>query len=399
MNQAIEQLHPYPFEKLAKLKSGSGAGSDKMEIDLSMGEPKHSTPAFILDALSNNLKLAANYPKTKGIDELRVAIAAWLTKRFSLPATSMLADKHIIPVNGTREALFAFCQCIIDKQATDPLVLICNPFYQIYEGAALLAGATPWYVNCEAANDFQADYDSIPESVWQRCQLLYICSPNNPTGSVVELDTFRHLLELADEYDFVIAADECYSEIYLQEDQAPLGLLEAAARLGRSDYKRCLVFHSLSKRSNVPGMRSGFVAGDATLIAAFFKYRSYHGCAMAPYTQQASIVAWQDEEHVRDNRRLYREKFDKVVDILKPVMNVQLPAATFYLWPETPLDDAEFARGLYQQQHVTVLPGSFLSRQAHGSNPGENRVRIALVATLAECEEAAHRICDYINSM
>lgn len=399
MNQAIEKLQSYPFEKLAQLKSGIKAAADKTEINLSIGEPRHPTPAFILDTLKAHLQLTSSYPKTLGSDELRAAIAAWLTKRFSLPAASINADMHIIPVNGTREALFAFGQCIIDKNASQPLVVICNPFYQIYEGAALLAGATPWFVNCTTENNFQADYGSVPASVWQRCQLLYICSPNNPTGSVVSLDTIRQLLELADEHDFVIASDECYSEIYLDEAQAPLGLLEAAVKLGRTDFKRCMVFHSLSKRSNVPGMRSGFVAGDARLIAAFLKYRTYHGCAMAAYTQQASIAAWQDEKHVEENRRLYRQKFDRVSSILQTVMDVRLPAATFYLWPQTPQADTEFTHGLYQQQNVTVIPGSYLSRQANGINPGENRIRIALVASLAECEEAAKRIRNYINSL
>jgi N-succinyldiaminopimelate aminotransferase len=398
MNPAIDKLQPYPFEKLAQLKSGISAPADKSEINLSIGEPKHRTPEFILDSLRSSLNLSANYPRTKGSDELRSSIASWLTGRFSLPVGSIGENKHIIPVNGTREALFAFGQCIIDKQQKDPLVVMGNPFYQIYEGTALLAGARPWYSKCPAVNNFQADYDLIHGDIWKRCQLLYIYSPNNPTGSVVELDTYRQLLEYADKYDFVIAADECYSEIYLQEDNPPLGLLEAAIKLGRSNFERCMVFHSLSKRSNVPGIRSGFVAGDANLIAAFFKYRTYHGCAMAPYTQAASIAAWQDEEHVKDNRRQYREKFEQVINILQPVMNVSLPPATFYLWPETAQSDTEFARGLYQQQHVTVLPGSYLSRQVDKKNPGENRVRIALVASLAECEEAAFRISNYINS-
>jgi N-succinyldiaminopimelate aminotransferase len=399
MNPAIENLQPYPFEKLALLKSGVCISTDKTEINLSIGEPKHATPKFILDALQSKLSLSANYPKTKGSDELRASIASWLRTRFKLPQQSIREDDHIMSVNGTREALFAFAQCVVDTRVNEPLVLFCNPFYQIYEGAALLAGATPWYINCDSNNNFQIDYDSVPDSVWQRCQLLYICSPNNPTGNVTQLETIDQLFQLADKFNFVIAADECYSEIYLDEDQAPLGLLEAANILGRSEYERCLVFHSLSKRSNVPGLRSGFVAGDAKIIAAFFKYRTYHGCAMAPYTQAASVVAWQDEAHVKENRRLYREKFDKVVNILKPVMSVEKPSATFYLWPETPEMDTDFARGLFQQQNVTVLPGSYLSREIDGINPGAYRIRIALVASLAECEEAAVRIRDYINSL
>ena len=399
MNHAIEQLQDYPFEKLAALYSGISTTSDKSELNLSIGEPKHPTPAFILEALKSHLNLAAKYPKTNGNFELRETIANWIIDRFSLPTTGIDADLNIIPVNGTREALFAIAQCIIDKTTSESLVLMSNPFYQIYEGAALLAGATPWYINCEAGAGFQTDYKSVPESVWRQCQLLYVCSPNNPTGSVLNLSTYEQLLKLADKHDFVIASDECYSEIYLDEDKAPLGLLEAATILGRDDFKRCLVFHSLSKRSNVPGIRSGFVAGDADLIAKFFKYRTYQGCAMAPFTQQASIQAWKDENHVRENRRLYREKFLSVVDILKPVMNVELPPATFYLWPETPQSDASFARGLHQQQNVTVLPGSYLSRKVRGINPGENRIRIALVASLSECEDAAMRIKNYINEI
>ncbi len=399
MNSAIENLQPYPFEKLAELKSGIRVAGAQTEINLSIGEPRHETAEFILNSLRDNLNLSSYYPKTKGSEELRSSIVAWLTRRFDLVSNSISADKHVLPVNGTREALFSFGQCIIDKQKPDPLIVTSNPFYQIYEGAALLAGATPWFVNCSPENDFQTDYDSVPESVWRRCQLLYICTPNNPTGNTLDLDTFRRLLRWADEYDFVIASDECYSEIFLNEDQPPMGLLQAASLLGRTNYERCMVFHSLSKRSNVPGIRSGFVAGDARLIEAFFKYRTYHGSAMAPYTQEASIVAWQDEEHVIENRLLYREKFKRVIDILRPDMNVQLPAATFYLWAETPQSDTEFARGLYQQQGVTVLPGSYLSRQVDGRNPGENRVRIALVSSLTECEEAAQRIVNYINSL
>jgi N-succinyldiaminopimelate aminotransferase len=399
MNQAIQQLHSYPFEKLNELLSGLQPPAGKSALNLSIGEPKHPTPEFILETLKNNLNLAANYPKTKGNIELRTAIAEWLTARFSLPAASLDAEKNIIPVNGTREALFALAQCIIDTKSHSPFVITSNPFYQIYEGASLLAGAMPYYVNCNAENQFQTDYSSVPEHIWQSCQLLYICTPNNPTGSVAELETFELLLELADKHDFVIASDECYSEIYLDEERPPTGLLEAASSLGRDDFKRCLVFHSLSKRSNVPGMRSGFVAGDADLIENFFKYRTYQGCAMAPYTQQASTAAWKDEKHVQENRRLYREKFDRVIEILQPVVNVSLPLATFYLWLQTPQSDVEFARGLYQQQNVTVLPGSFLSRTVNGINPGEKRVRIALVASLAECEKAASRIVTHINEL
>jgi N-succinyldiaminopimelate aminotransferase len=313
----------------------------------------------------------------------------------------MTADRNILPVNGTREALFAFAQCVIDSNndhSKAPVVISPNPFYQIYEGAALLARAEPYYVNCVEANGFLPDFDVVPADVWQRCQLVYLCSPGNPTGAILGQDTLEKLLKLADEYDFIIAADECYSEIYLDEDSPPIGLLQVAANLGRDNYRRCVVFHSLSKRSNVPGMRSGFVAGDGELIQTFLRYRTYHGCSMPLYTQMASIVAWQDEDHVRDNRALYRKKFDAVLNILEPVMKVTKPDASFYLWPETPISDTEFAAGLYSRQNITVLPGSFLSRSILAGNPGKNRIRIALVAEIDQCIEAAKRICEYIRT-
>ena len=305
-----------------------------------------------------------------------------------------------MPVNGTREALFAFAQCVINSKVNDiPVVISPNPFYQIYEGAALLASAEPYYINCVEDNKFLPDFDAVPEDIWQRCQLVYLCSPGNPTGAVLGQDAIEKLLTLADKHDFIIAADECYSEIYFNEATPPIGLLQAAANLGRDDYKRCVVFHSLSKRSNVPGMRSGFIAGDAELIQTFLRYRTYHGCSMPIYTQMASIVAWQDEAHVLANRELYRQKFDAVLDILKPVMNVSRPDASFYLWPETPISDTEFSAGLYSQQNITVLPGSFLSRSIAAGNPGENRIRVALVAEIDQCIEAANRICTFIKSI
>lgn len=404
MNPGLEKLHPYPFEKLAQLKQETSVVTDAEHIDLSIGEPKHTTPELILNELQKQLPKAASYPTTRGIDALRQAIAEWLIRRFKLPEGSIAADRNILPVNGTREALFAFAQCVIDstgKQAKKnevPAVITPNPFYQIYEGAALLAQAEPYYVNCVEANGFLPDFDSIPENIWQRCQLIYLCSPGNPTGAVLGQEAIEKLLILADKYDFVIAADECYSEIYLDENSPPVGLLQVSADLGRDDYKRCMVFHSLSKRSNVPGMRSGFVAGDADLIQAFLRYRTYHGCSMPLYTQMASIVAWKDEAHVRDNRHMYRQKFDAVLNILKPVMNVTRPDASFYLWPETPLSDTEFAAGLYSQQNITVLPGSFLSRSIDAGNPGENRIRIALVAEIDQCIEAAERMCEFIKT-
>ena len=399
MNPGIDELQAYPFEKLAALFKGLAPGAGKTAINLSIGEPKHDTPVFILDALRDNLAGAANYPKTRGADELREAIRDWLLRRFELPRESLSIDKHILPVNGTREALFAICQCLIDPDLDSPTVLTGNPFYQIYEGAAYLAGASPYYIKPSAGSDFASDYASVPTATWEACQLLYVCSPNNPTGQVCDIDTYQELLELAERHDFIIAADECYSEIYYDEASPPTGLLQAAAMLGNDNFRRCLVFHSLSKRSNVPGMRSGFVAGDEHLISAFFKYRTYQGCAMSPFTQYASIAAWQDENHVRENRRLYREKFDTVAKILQPVMNVDIPAATFYLWPETPIADERFAAELLQEQNVTVLPGSYLSREVDGLNPGYKRIRMALVASLAECEEAAMRIRDYLKSI
>jgi N-succinyldiaminopimelate aminotransferase len=391
VNPGFDRLQPYPFEQLARLHAAVTPAPVK-PIDLSLGEPKHTTPEFILQALADNLGGAARYPSTRGTAELREAITGWLRRRFDLPADSLDAERHVLPVTGTREALFAFAQCVVDPRRDDALVLTGNPFYQIYEGAAFLAGAGVHYLNCLEEHGFQPDFNAVPEAIWNRCQLLYLCSPNNPSGSVIEIEAYRLLLELAERHDFVIAADECYSEIYLNESRPPPGLLQAAAACGRDDYRRCMVFHSLSKRSSVPGMRSGFVAGDADLIRAFYLYRTYHGCAMAPYTQSASIAAWNDETHVLENREQYRRKFDAVLAILQPVLDVRRPSAGFYLWPRTPVDDVEFTRRLLQQQNVRVLPGSFMSREAGGINPGQERVRIALVANLQECVEAAKRI-------
>lgn len=331
--------------------------------------------------------------------ELREAICNWLLNRFKLPSTALSPDEHILPVCGTREGLFAIAQCIVDRHKERPLVIIPNPFYQIYEGAALLAGAQPWYLNCVVENNFLPAFDLVPPEVWERCQLVYLCSPGNPTGAVQTEQSLAELLRLADEHDFIVAADECYSEIYLQENRAPLGLLEAAARNSRPNFRRCLVFHSLSKRSNLPGMRSGFVAGDAELIEKFLRYRTYHGCSMALYTQAASRVAWSDETHVRSNRALYREKFDAVLEILSTIIEIRRPDAGFYLWPQLPGDDVAFARGLLADQNVIVLPGSFLAREAAGLNPGYCHARIALVASLEECIEAAIRIRNYMNTL
>ncbi len=398
MNPGFESLQPYPFEKLAALKDGAPMQSKKPPIDLSKGEPKHAPPEFILKAIEENLALASVYPATRGLEELRHTIAMWLTNRFSLPHNS-ITTQHVLPVNGTREALFAIAQCLIDRNKPAPIVIMPNPFYQIYEGAALLAGATPFYMNMDAGNDFKPDVKSIHKDIWRCCELLYLCSPNNPAGSVIGLDTIEPLFKLADEYGFVIAADECYSEIYLHEDNPPLGLLEAAAKLGRDDYQRCIVFHSLSKRSNVPGLRSGFVAGDPAIMETFLKYRTYHGCAMPLHTQHASIAAWGDEEHVRENRRLYRQKCATVLNILQPVFDVRKPQATFYLWPQIPISDTDFARRLYTQQNLTVLPGSFLSREANGENPGKRRLRMALIAPEDDCADAARRMVECAHNL
>ncbi|HIP53191.1 MAG TPA: succinyldiaminopimelate transaminase [Chromatiales bacterium] len=397
MNPRLAHLQPYPFQKLAALKAGAVPPADLDPIALSIGEPRHPTPAFIAEEVLSHLHGLSNYPLTRGNAPLRVALADWLTRRYRLPQESLDPECHLLPVNGTREALFAFAQAMIDP-AADALVLMPNPFYQIYEGAALLAGATPHYLPCQAETGLP-DFDAVPAEIWARCQLLYICSPHNPTGSVIDQATLQRLIRRADEHDFVIAADECYSEIYFDEAAPPVGLLEAAAAMGRDDFRRCVAFNSLSKRSNAPGLRSGLVAGDAGLIASFLDYRTYHGCAMPPPHQAASIRAWADEAHVRANRDLYREKFSVVLEILDGVLDVQRPEAGFYLWPETPIDDTEYARGLFAQQNVTVLPGSYLSREADGNNPGANRVRMALVAPLDECIDAARRIRHYTESL
>ena len=396
MNRALDQLQPYPFEKLRALLASAQPPAQLKPIALSIGEPKHKSPAFVAKALADNLDQLAVYPTTLGLPALREAITGWCERRFGVPTGWLDAARHVLPVNGTREALFAFTQAVVNR-TDDALVLSPNPFYQIYEGAALLAGATPHYLPCLAENGFNPDYDAVPEEIWQRTQILFICSPGNPTGALTPLDTLKKLIALADRYDFVIAADECYRELYFDEENPPAGLLTACAELGRQDFKRCVVFHSLSKRSNLPGLRSGFVAGDAEILKAFLLYRTYHGCAMPVQTQLASVAAWNDEAHVRENRDQYRAKYDAVLDILAPVMDVQRPDGSFYLWARTPTDDTQFTRELFAQQHVTVVPGSYLSREVNGLNPGAGRIRMALVAPLAECIEAAERIRRFIQ--
>ncbi|OEC55973.1 succinyldiaminopimelate transaminase [Pseudomonas sp. ENNP23] len=398
MNHALNQLQPYPFEKLRALLASAQPPADRAPIALSIGEPKHRSPDFVAKALADNLDQLAVYPTTLGIPALREAIAAWCERRFKVPAGWLDAARHVLPVNGTREALFAFTQAVVNR-ADNGLVVSPNPFYQIYEGAALLAGAEPHYLPCLAENGFNPDFDAVPVEVWKRCQILFLCSPGNPTGALVPVEQLKKLIALADEHDFVIAADECYSELYFDEANPPAGLLTACAELGRNDFARCVVFHSLSKRSNLPGLRSGFVAGDAAILKAFLLYRTYHGCAMPVQTQLASVAAWNDEAHVRANRDLYREKYDAVLDILGGVLDVQRPDGGFYLWAKTPVDDTTFTRELFAREHVTVVPGSYLSREVNGINPGAGRVRMALVAPLAECAEAAERIRRFVRSL
>ena len=399
MNSDLPKLQPYPFEKLKQLKAGVQPPKGLEHIALSIGEPKHPTPAFITEAVLSHLHGLSVYPLTKGGLELRRAICDWLSHRFQLPADSLDPESSVLPVNGTREALFAFAQAVVDRTGDEPMVLMPNPFYQIYEGAALLAGAEPGFLSCTRKSGYIPDFDNVDAATWRRCQLLYICSPGNPTGAVIAQRTLQKLIRLAQEHDFLIAADECYSEIYFDQDHPPAGLLQAAASMGHTGYERCVVFHSLSKRSNAPGLRSGFVAGDKRVLEKFLHYRTYHGCAMPVHHQAASIQAWRDEAHVRKNRQQYQEKFAAVLDILDGHLNVERPQAGFYLWAETPVPDTEFARELFRQQHVTVVPGSYLSRGTAGGNPGENYVRMALVAEPDECIEAANRIKQFTEQL
>lgn len=397
VNSKLDLLQPYPFERLRVLfdreDSVSPAPTGKTqlpEIKLSIGEPQHKTPTLIKAAISANLNGLASYPSTLGSVALRESIAAWIARRFGVSLPNVATQ--VLPVNGSREALFSFAQAVIDSTRQSPSVVCPNPFYQIYEGAALLARATPVYINTLANKDFELDFSSTTDSIWANTQLIYVCSPGNPTGKVMSLSTWQKLFELSDRFGFVIAADECYSEIYFEEGNPPLGALSAAAQLGRQDYKNLVIFSSLSKRSNVPGMRSGFVAGDAALIEKFLLYRTYHGSAMNPVVQAASIAAWNDEAHVIENRSLYAQKFAKVTPLIAAYLPCKKPDAGFYLWAQTPGSDTDFARDLYHQQNVVVLPGSYLAREANGINPGAGFVRIALVPSLEDCLEAARRI-------
>ena len=409
MNPHLAELQAYPFERLATLKAGVVSPAHLAHIPLSIGEPKHAPPDFVLQVLRDSLAGLGQYPSTVGLPELRAACARWLERRFNLGANRVGLDA-VLPVNGTREALFAFAQAVIDptRRATAdrPLVAMPNPFYQIYEGAALLAGATPYFFEKPTDNGFLPDLDAIPAAVWDRVQLLYLCSPGNPGGAVMSIDQLRRAIELANKHDFIIASDECYAELYADEANPPPSLLNAALAAGHANFERCVVFHSLSKRSSLPGLRSGFVAGDPSVLRDFLLYRTYHGCAMPVPTQLASIAAWNDDEHVKANRALYREKYARVLPILAPHLDVTQPAGGFYLWPNVGSDDAAFTRELFARQNVTVVPGSYLARttrhgliDSSGSNPGAGRVRISLVANIDDCVTAAGRIADFIQGI
>jgi N-succinyldiaminopimelate aminotransferase len=399
MNHDLDKLLPYPFERLARLKAGVTPPAGLAPIALSIGEPKHAPPAFVLETLRDAMAGFGSYPTTVGTPELRVACGRWLERRFGFAPGSIGADQ-VLPVNGTREALFAIAQAVVDRGAARggaPLVAMPNPFYQIYEGAALLAGVEPHFIDTRAEDGFLPDLDAVPASVWDRCQLLYLCNPGNPAGAVMDVALLQRVLALAERHDFVVAADECYADIYPDESAPPPSLLGAARAMGNDAFRRCLAFHSLSKRSSLPGLRSGFVAGDAALLERFLLYRTYHGCSMPLPVQQASIAAWSDDAHARANRALYREKFARVLPILAPHLDVQAPAGGFYLWPDTGRDDEAFVRELYARKNLTVVPGSYLARDAGTGNPGAGRVRISLVAEVDECVEAAHRIADFMQ--
>jgi N-succinyldiaminopimelate aminotransferase len=413
MNRKLEALHAYPFSKLAELLSDEVVSADAAQknlIALTVGEPQHEPPSVAIEALTAALGNINKYPGTHGELALREAIAQWLTRRYQLPVDAVNPETMVLPVIGTREALFAIAQTLVDEQTVDqikvdgglsdqdkPIVIVPSPFYQIYEGAALMAGAQPLYLPCTVDNNYLPDLDAVTEAQWQRCQLVYICNPSNPTGAIPTLAFYQRLLALADRYNFVIASDECYSEIYFNEAAPPIGLLAVCHSSGRDDFSRCLVFNSLSKRSNLAGMRSGFVAGDAALLKQFLLYRTYHGSAMPLHHQAASIAAWNDESHVINNRKLYREKMHAVVPILTKALPVEIPAAGFCLWAQTPIDDELFTRQLYREQHVKVLPGQYLARTVAQHNPGQHYVRMALVHPLEDCIEASHRIVSMLG--
>ena len=397
MNPRLSQLHDYPFQRLAALLDGISPATQRPHVSLSIGEPKHEPPAAVVECLADRQRLSEGlgaYPATRGIRELREAICAWLERRFG---AELDPERGVLPVSGTREALFSFAQAAVGAKP-DPLVVLPNPFYQIYEGAAILSGAAPHYLNAEADNDYQLDFEAVPDTVWARTEVLYLCSPGNPTGKVIPPATQRWLIEQAHRFDFVIAADECYSEVHLDEDRPPTGLLRESDALGNPGYARCIVFHSLSKRSSLPGLRSGFVAGDASLLERYYQHRTYQGAALPVHVQQASALAWRDEAHVRQNRALYRAKFEAAAPLLNTAFDARLPDGGFYFWLPTDEDDREFARALYRDLNITVLPGSFLGRESEAGNPGAHHVRIALVAPQAECIEAVEHLVDWRRS-
>lgn len=412
MNPRLDRLETYPFEKLARLLAGVEPPRSLEPIALSIGEPQHAPPAFLAEALREGAARLGVYPPTVGSLELRTAAARWLERRFRLPAAAVDPVSMVLPVNGSREALFSFVQATVNADrgrraagssargssaSGRPLVAMPNPFYQIYEGAALLAGAEPYFIDTTAASGFRPDLAQVPASVWSRCQILFLCSPSNPTGAVLSREDLGQALALATRYGFVVAADECYADIYLDERAPPASLLEAALAAGHARFEHCIVFHSLSKRSSVPGLRSGFVAGDPALLERFLLYRTYHGGAMSPMVQHASIAAWNDDEHPAANRALYRLKFSEVLPILQPVLDVAAPAGAFYLWPDVEGDDETFVRRLYSTQGVKLLPGSYLARSSAAGNPGAGRVRISLTPSLEQCVEAAERIRAFLG--
>ncbi len=397
MNSRLDNLKEYPFQRLNRLLANIEPAK-KEQILLSLGEPKHTPPPFIHDLLANGGDLLSGYPATRGEENLRESICHWLSRRFHITEGKLDPAQHVLPVSGSREAIFSFIQAAVDRSSHDQVsVVMPNPFYQIYEGATILAGATPYFLNNIEENDWQPQLDEVPEHIWQETQLLILCSPDNPVGSVIPADTYIKALSLADRYDFMVAADECYSELYRDEDTPPVGLLQIASEQGRNGFERCIVFHSLSKRSNLPGLRSGFVAGDSKILDAYYKYRTYHGCVPNRLTQAISTAAWDDDEHVVHNRAVYRDKFTAVIDILEPVIKLNQPAAGFYLWPETPINEEEFSRQLFLNENVVTLPGTYLARDTIDGNPGKNRIRIALVAEQQECVEAAERIRGFVT--
>jgi N-succinyldiaminopimelate aminotransferase len=395
LNPRLDLLHTYPFEKLARLKSGAEPPKDLPHIAMSIGEPQHEAPPFVLETLKQNLHRLGSYPATIGLIELRSSIARWLERRFSLGSGKVNPETMVLPVNGTREALFAFVQAVVGTKQ-NAVVAMPNPFYQIYEGAALLAGAAPYFLNTNAANGYIPDLDAVPAEIWNRCEVLFLCNPGNPAGATAPLGYLAHALELAEKHNFVVAADECYAEIYLDEAAPPPSLLQASLNAGRDKFQRCVVFHSLSKRSSVPGLRSGFVAGDPAIVSRFLLYRTYHGSAMAVPTQIASVTAWDEDAHAAQNRRLYQEKFARVLPILEPVLDVRRPDGAFYLWPDVGEDDEGFTRDLFAEQNLTLLPGSYLAREFNGENPGRRRVRISLTANVDQCVLAAERIREFV---